>query len=118
MAATVTVMTAFLKAGDHCVLTDCSYGGIPVSLSAGCPNLLHLGTNRAARIMFSDLGIEFSFVDCTNPENVKEAIKPNTKLIFTETPANPTLTLNDIEAISRIAHENKPPIVHVCDCKR
>lgn len=99
MAATVTVMTAFLKAGDHCILTDCSYGG----------------TNRAARVMFSDLGIEFSYVDCTDPENVKKAIKPNTKLIFTETPANPVLTLNDIQAISEIAHKNSPPIVHCVD---
>mmetsp|Transcript_34807 Transcript_34807/g.42939 ORF Transcript_34807/g.42939 Transcript_34807/m.42939 type:complete len:412 (-) Transcript_34807:322-1557(-) len=99
MAATVTVMTACLKSGDHCVLTDCSYGG----------------TNRAARVMFSDLGIEFSYVDCTDVEKVKAAIKPNTKLIFTETPANPTLTLNDIEAISKVAKANDPPILHVCD---
>jgi cystathionine gamma-lyase len=46
MAATVTVFSAFLKAGDHCILTDCSYGG----------------TNRCARIMFSDLGVSFSYV--------------------------------------------------------
>jgi len=99
MAATVTLMTACLKAGDHCVLTNCSYGG----------------TNRAARVMFSDLGIEFSYVDCTDPKNVEAAIKPNTKLIFTESPANPTLTLNDIQAISDIAHAQNPPILHVCD---
>lgn len=99
MAATVTCFSAFLKAGDHCVLTDCSYGG----------------TNRAARVMFSDLGIEFSFVDFTDVEKVKAAIKPNTKLIFSESPANPTLTLNDIEAISKVAHAHDPPIMHVCD---
>lgn len=99
MAATVTVMTAFLKAGDHCVLTDTSYGG----------------TNRAARVLFSDLGIEFSFVDCTSVEKVKAAIKPNTKLIFTENPANPTLTLNDIEEISKVSKANGQKIIHVCD---
>ncbi|CAN0275905.1 unnamed protein product [Hapterophycus canaliculatus] len=80
MAATVTVMSAFLKAGDHCVITECSYGG----------------TNRAARVMFSDLGVTFSFVDFRDAEVVKAAIRPNTKLIFSETPANPTLTLTDI----------------------
>eukprot|EP00924_Labyrinthula_sp_SR-Ha-C_P001119 maker-scaffold_7-snap-gene-14.3-mRNA-1 protein AED:0.10 eAED:0.10 QI:89/1/1/1/0.83/0.71/7/332/400 len=99
MAATVTVMTAFLKAGDHCVLTDSSYGG----------------TNRAARVMFSDLGITYSFVDCTKVENVEKAIQPNTKMVFTETPANPTLTLNDIEAISKVAKAKNKDIVHVCD---
>lgn len=62
------------------MITDCSYGG----------------TNRAARVMFSDLGITFSFVDFRDPEIVKAAIRPNTKLIFSETPANPTLTLTDL----------------------
>lgn len=68
------------RLGDHCVITDCSYGG----------------TNRAARVMFSDLGITFSFVDFRDPEIVRAAIRPNTKLIFSETPSNPTLTLTDV----------------------
>ncbi|CAM9169364.1 unnamed protein product [Pylaiella littoralis] len=97
MAATVTVMSAFLKAGDHCVITECSYGG----------------TNRAARLMFSDLGVTFSFVDFRDPEVVKTAIRPNTKLIFSETPANPTLTLTDIRAVSKVAKDAGVP--HVCD---
>ncbi|CAN0155222.1 unnamed protein product [Ascophyllum nodosum] len=97
MAATVTVMSAFLKAGDHCVITECSYGG----------------TNRAARVMFSDLGVTFSFVDFRDPEIVKAAIRPNTKLIFSETPANPTLTLTDVRAVSEVA--KAAGIVHVCD---
>lgn len=46
--------------------------------------------------MFSDLGVAFSFVDFRDAEVVKAAIRPNTKLIFSETPANPTLTLTDI----------------------
>lgn len=99
MAATVTVWTAFLKAGDHVVLTNCSYGG----------------TNRAARTMFADLGITTTFEDFTDIEKVKAAIQPNTKMLFSETPANPTLTLNDVEAISKVAHECSPPLVHVCD---
>jgi cystathionine beta-lyase/cystathionine gamma-synthase len=87
MAATVTVMSAFLKAGDHCVITSTSYGG----------------TNRVARVQFQDFGIQFSFVDMTDPANVSNAIKDNTKLIFSETPANPTMTLVDVQAISDIA---------------
>jgi|EP00670_Eutreptiella_braarudii_P008605 cystathionine beta-lyase/cystathionine gamma-synthase len=97
MAATVTVMSAFLGAGDHCVITDCSYGG----------------TNRAARIMFQKMGVEFSFVDFTNLKAIEAAIKPNTKLIFSETPVNPILKLCDIAAISQLAKSKN--ILHCCD---
>ena len=88
-----------LKSGDHVVLTNCSYGG----------------TNRAARTMFKDLGITTTFVDFTDPAKVKAAIQDNTRMIFSETPSNPTLSLQDLTALSEIAHENNPPIVHVCD---
>lgn len=47
-----------------------------------------------------------SIVDTTDPENVRKAIRPNTKLIHIETPGNPTLMISDIEAIAKIAHEN------------
>merc|ERR1712070_449354 len=87
MAATTSAICATMKAGDHCVITDCSYGG----------------TNRSCREFFTPLGMEFSFVDFTDVENVRKAIRPNTKLIFSETPANPVLTLCDIEAISKLA---------------
>merc|ERR1719235_2165705 len=88
MAATTSAISGTMKAGDHCVITDCSYGG----------------TNRSCREMFSPLGMEFSFVDFRDPENVRKAMKPNTKLVFSETPANPLLSLCDIEAITKIAH--------------
>ena len=78
-------------------MTNCSYGG----------------TNRIAREQFMNLGMEFSFVDFTDPQNVKDAIKPNTKLIFSESPTNPTLKIADLSAISEIAKE--AGIVHVCD---
>lgn len=76
------MLPCHLPQGDHCVITECSYGG----------------TNRVARKMFAKWGIEFTFVDFTDPAKVEAAIKPNTKLIFSETPANPTLTLTDLEA--------------------
>lgn len=98
MAATNCVITAFMKTGDHCVITDTSYGG----------------TNRIARIMFGDFGLKFTFVDMRDSANVRKAIIPGkTKLIFSETPANPLLTLVDLDAISAIAKECG--IIHVCD---
>jgi cystathionine gamma-lyase len=97
MSATASCFNAFMKTGDHCVITNCSYGG----------------TNRICREQFIPLGMEFSFVDFTNPDNVKNAIRPNTKLIFSESPTNPTLTLADLSAISDIAQSHG--ILHVCD---
>merc|ERR1719183_1096137 len=63
MAATTSAISATMVAGDHCVITDCSYGG----------------TNRECREYFTPLGMEFSFVDFRDPEKVKAAMKPNTK---------------------------------------
>jgi len=88
MAATTSAICATMKTGDHCVITDCSYGG----------------TNRSCREFFTPLGMEFTFVDFRDPENVRKAMKPNTKLVFSETPANPTLSLVDLQAVSDIAH--------------
>ena len=97
MSATASCINGFMNAGDHCVMTNCSYGG----------------TNRIAREQFMNLGMEFSFVDFTDPQNVADAIKPNTKLIFSESPTNPTLKIADLGAISEIAKEHG--ITHVCD---
>jgi cystathionine beta-lyase/cystathionine gamma-synthase len=97
MAATSTVVNATMKAGDHCVISDCSYGG----------------TNRIMRVQFAPFDMEFSFVDFRDPEIVKAAIKPNTKLIFSETPTNPQLRLVDLDAVSKLAKE--AGALHVCD---
>merc|ERR1711934_489291 len=97
MAATVSCLNAFMNAGDHCVMTNCSYGG----------------TNRIAREQFMPLGMEFTFCDFFDPANVAAAIQPNTKLIFSESPTNPTLQIVDVEAVSKIAKERG--LLHVCD---
>ena len=98
MAATACLITAFMKAGDHCIITECSYGG----------------TNRIARVMFADMGMKFTFVDMNDAENVRKAIVPGkTKLVISETPANPLLRLVDIEAVSRICKEFG--VIHACD---
>ena len=93
MAATSAVMMALLNAGDHAVVSDVVYGG----------------THRLSTRVLSRFGIEFSFVDTADPENVRAAIKDNTRLVFTETPANPTLKLTDIAAISAITRERGIP---------
>jgi cystathionine beta-lyase/cystathionine gamma-synthase len=93
MAATSAVMMALLNAGDHAVVSDVVYGG----------------THRLSTRVLSRFGVEFSFVDTADPDNVRAAIKENTRLVFTETPANPTLKLTDIAAISAITRERGIP---------
>jgi len=89
-AVTTTIVQTVLGVGDHAVVCDDVYGG----------------TQRYMRqISQQKNGIEFTFVDMTDPENVRKAIKPNTKLIWIETPTNPTLKVCDIEKISEIAKE-------------
>jgi cystathionine gamma-lyase len=97
MAATSCTMMALLSAGDHAVLSDVVYGG----------------THRLSTRVLSRFGVKFSFVDTSDPQNVANAIKDNTRLIFTETPANPTLKLTDIAAVSAIAKKHGIP--HVVD---
>lgn len=50
-------------------------------------------------------GVETTIVDTTDPENVRRAMRPNTKLVHIETPGNPTINISDIAAIAQIAHE-------------
>ncbi|SHJ55824.1 methionine gamma-lyase [Paramaledivibacter caminithermalis] len=87
-AITSALWTA-LKAGDHVISADAIYGCTHAYLSHG----------------ITRYGVEVTFVDASNPENIKNAMKENTKVIYLETPANPTLKITDIAAISKIAHE-------------
>jgi cystathionine gamma-lyase len=82
-----TVIMHLLKAGDHVVSGDDLYGG----------------TFRLFDKVIRNNGVEFSYVDMTQVANVESALRPNTKMIWLETPTNPTLKLSDIEAISKIA---------------
>jgi cystathionine beta-lyase/cystathionine gamma-synthase len=86
MAAISGIFLALLKSGDHVVLSDVVYGG----------------TVRLFDQVLSHLGIESSFVDTADPAVVKAAIRPSTRMVFIETPANPTLKLTDVEAIAAI----------------
>ena len=89
MAAVQAVVQALLNAGDHAIISDVAYGG----------------TYRLCTTIYRRFGVDFSFVDTSDPAAVRSALKDNTRLILTESPANPTLKLTDIRAISDIAAE-------------
>lgn len=90
MAAITAIALTTLKQGDHLISTDVIYGCTFSLFSEVLPGL----------------GIDVSFVDTSDIENVKRAIKSETKMVFLETPANPTLILCDIAEIAGIAREN------------
>ncbi len=87
MAATNALFMSLLNAGDHAVVSDVAYGG----------------TYRLATKVFSRFGVDFTFVDTSDLEAVAAAVNRRTRLIFTETPANPTLKYTDIAGVSEIA---------------
>jgi len=93
-AATTTVLHT-LRTGDHVISGDDIYGG----------------TYRLFTRVLSNNGLEFSFVDLTDPRRLAEAIRPNTKLLWLETPTNPMLKLVDIEALASIAHAHGITVV-------
>lgn len=87
-AATNAVFQA-LKAGDHVVIANESYFGTP----------------KLVREVYSQLGINASYVDMSDISAVRAAMTPNTKIVWMETPSNPLLTITDIAAVSEIAHQ-------------
>jgi methionine-gamma-lyase len=90
MGAISATLLTLLQAGDHVVYGRVIYG---------CTfSLLHHSLPR--------FGIATTFVDSTDPRKVAEAMRPDTRLVFLETPANPTLELADIEVIAHVAHEH------------
>jgi methionine-gamma-lyase len=88
MAAVNTVYLTLLGQGAHVVATDSLYG----------PSRMILETEYAR------YGVKATFVDSADPANVRAAMRPETKLVYIETPANPTLKLTDIAACAAIAH--------------
>ena len=88
MAAIVTLFHDRLQAGDHLLLSNVCYAGV----SEYAHHTLHRS------------GIEVSAVDTSRPENVAAAMRPNTRLVHIETPANPILRITDIAAVAKLAH--------------
>jgi len=89
MSAITGVALSFLKKGDHLLSTDVVYGG----------------TYELFESVLIRLGIEVSFVDTTDLEKVQRNLKKNTRLVFLETPANPTMKICDIAAICEMARQ-------------
>ena len=89
MAAVNTVYLGILESGSHMIGHEALYGPSRAIMES----------------LYPKFNVESTFVDATKLENVKNAIRPNTRLIFLETPANPTIGITDIKAVSEIAKE-------------
>lgn len=97
MSAITCTMLAFLNAGDHAIISDVAYGG----------------TYRLSTTVLNRFGVSYSFADTADPDNVRSHVRDNTRLFLTETPANPTMKVSDIAAVSDIA--KGVGAVHVVD---
>lgn len=94
MAAISAAVFTEIKAGDHVIADEVIYG--------------------STYDLFVDMaksGVEVSFIDTSDAENVEAAFRSNTKLVFFETPANPTMKLTDIKTVSEIAHERDAAVM-------
>src|SRR5580658_2765771 len=78
-----------LRPGDHCVLSESVYGGV----------------FRLTTQLLVQFGMEFTYVDTSSLEKVTRALKPNTKMLYVETPTNPTMIVTDLAAMGRLARE-------------
>ena len=94
-AATDTLLRATLRPGDHLIIPDDAYGG----------------TFRLIDKVFSQWGIEHTPAPVTDVDAVRAAIRPNTKLVWIETPTNPLLNIGDIEALAEVAHAGGAKLV-------
>jgi cystathionine beta-lyase/cystathionine gamma-synthase len=95
MAAETAITQLLLKQGDHAVCSDNVYGG----------------TFRLFDKIVRHYGIDFSYVTTSDPEAVRKALQPNTRMVFVETPTNPVMSITDIRAISEIAHAQNARVV-------
>jgi methionine-gamma-lyase len=95
MAALNTILFALLNRGDHLVGTNSVYG----------PSRMVIERE------WSRFGIDSTFVDTSDLQAVRDALRPETRLIFVESPANPTIVLSDIEAVAGVAHDHGAVLV-------
>jgi cystathionine beta-lyase/cystathionine gamma-synthase len=93
--AAVNAIANMLKAGDHVVSGNDLYGGTP----------------RLFNQVLTNFGLEFSYVDTSNAENVERAIRKNTRIVYVETPTNPLMRLSDLAVISQICRRKKVELV-------
>jgi cystathionine beta-lyase/cystathionine gamma-synthase len=93
--AGIDAVFRLLRPGDHVVLSEAVYGGV----------------FRLSTQLLVHFGLEFSFVDTSVPDIVRSALRPNTKMLYIETPANPTMSVTDIAAMSKLANERTVTVV-------
>ena len=89
--AAVDAIMHLLKPGDHVIMSWNVYGG----------------TYRIAKMIWEDYGLQFDFVDTTNLQNVERVLRPNTKMLFIETPTNPTMEITDLAGAAALAKKFK-----------
>jgi cystathionine beta-lyase/cystathionine gamma-synthase len=94
MAAINAICTMY-KSGDHVVCGNDLYGGVP----------------RLFNQVLANFGMQFTYVDTSDPRNVERAFRKNTRMVYVETPTNPLMSLSDIEAISRVCRRKKVELV-------
>lgn len=87
--AAITTITHLLKSGDHIVAEENVYGG----------------TVRYFRQIAGEFGVKVDFVDASDAANVRQAMRPETKMVYAETPTNPNLKLSDLTQLADLAHE-------------
>jgi len=95
MAAETAITQLLLKQGDHAICSDNVYGG----------------TFRLFDKIVRHYGIDFSYVTTSDPETVRKALRPNTRMVFIETPTNPVMAITDIRTVAEIAHTNETRVV-------
>jgi cystathionine beta-lyase/cystathionine gamma-synthase len=95
--AAIHSLMSLLKAGDHVIVGDNVYGG----------------TYRLFEFVMRNLALDFSWVDTSDLSNVEKAIKPNSKMLYIETPTNPLLTLTDFKTAAELATDNN--LISVAD---
>ena len=95
--AAIDASLKLVRSGDHVILGDNTYGG----------------TYRLFSKVLSNYGVEFDLADTSQIEDLEAYFKPNTKMVFVETPTNPVMTVTDLAAVSRLAHERGAKVV--CD---
>ena len=93
--AAIDAVFRLLRPGEHVVVSQAVYGGV----------------FRLTTQLLAHFGLEFSFVDTSCQENVSKALKPNTRMIYVETPTNPTMILTDIAGVAQLAAQRKLTIV-------
>jgi cystathionine gamma-lyase/cystathionine beta-lyase/cystathionine gamma-lyase/homocysteine desulfhydrase len=94
MAAINAICTLY-KSGDHIVCGDNLYGGVP----------------RLFNQVLTNFGLEFTYVDSANADNIEKAIRKNTRMVYIETPTNPLMALTDIAAVGGICKKKKVELV-------